>query len=72
MTTKYEIKECNVRNYIIKKFEEIEDYNNKLKDCMLNELYDDDNISYTVIRDNINEVYYQITRVVNDFKYVSN
>ena len=72
MTETKIIFDYDVKNYIINKFKEIEDYNNNLKDFMINNLYNYDNdMYYTTLRDNINERYYEITRIVSDFKYLN-
>lgn len=63
------INENDIKNFIIDKFKEIEDYNNNLKDWMINDLYNYDNkLSYSELRDKISDKIYEITRVVSDFK----
>ncbi len=72
MTTKYETLENDIKKFIIDKFKEIENYNNTLKDYMINNLYNNETLSYTIIRDKINENYYETTHMVLDFNSLVN
>ena len=62
----------DIKKFIIDKFKEIEDYNNTLKDYMINNLYNDEYINYTELKDKINENYYETTHIVLDFKNMIN
>ena len=73
MTTKYDNLKNDIKKYITNKFKEIEDYNNELKDLILKDLCNNTNeISYSNIKDKINNTYNDIILIMMDFNSLNN